>query len=154
MMARQDVSAVVWDRSKDSKAVSRAAQIASNRKTGVIQGLVGAAVGTLIFLFWHRLAAYVVFSIAGLVTLSALLSPGLVYEKIRIGVEKFAGVVGIVVTWVALLPVFYLFFTPFHFLFRRGRRDAMTRALDPECDSYWNVREDEAPSAASYERQF
>lgn len=153
-MAKQDVSAVVWNRSRDSGVTRQAAQIARNRTAGVIQGLVGAAVGALIYLFWHRVAAYVVFSIAGLVLLSALLSPGLVYVKIRIGVEKFASFVGIVVTWMALLPIFYLFFTPFHFLFRRGRRDAMARTLDKESDSYWHVREGDAPSVASYERQF
>ena len=140
-MAKQDVSAVVWNRSADSIATRQAAHLARNRMTGVIQGLVAAAVGTLIFFLWHRVASYIVFSIAALVTLSALLSPGLVYEKIRIGVEKFAGFVGVVVTWIALLPIFYLFFTPFHFLFRRGRRDTMARTLDKECDSYWNVRE-------------
>jgi hypothetical protein len=148
------VSAVVWDRAGASRAARRAARNAKNRIAGVVQALVGGTVGTLFLLFWHPLAAYVVLGISSVVLLSALLSPGGLYEIIRAGVGRFASFVGTVVAWLALLPVFYLFFTPFHFLFRRGARDAMVRSLDPGQPTYWNVRDGGPPDRDSYERQF
>ena len=153
-MANQDVSAVVWDRAGASRAARRAARNSKNRTAGVIQGLVGGTVGTLLLLFWHPVAAYVVLGISTVVLLSALLSPGGLYERIRVGVGRFASFAGTMAAWMALLPVFYLFFTPFHFLFRRGARDAMARSLDPGQPTYWNVRKGGAPDRDSYERQF
>jgi cytochrome b subunit of formate dehydrogenase len=119
-----------------------------------VQGLVGAAVGVLIFLFWHRTLAYVVFSIAGLTMLLALLSPDGAYRRLNQWVARFAVFVGTVMTWITLVPLYFLFFTPFHLLFRTGRRDAMTRRLDHEASSYWNTRPGTRPAPDSYERQF
>ena len=47
--------------------------------------------------------------------------------------------VGEAVTWLCLAPVFYLFFLPFGLLFRRGRRDAMQRLLEPNATTYWEA---------------
>ena len=99
--------------------------LAANRRAGVIQALV-----------------------------AGLFSPGGLYPAIRRVFDGFGRAVGKVLTWVLLIPTYWLFFTPFHLFFRSGGRDAMARKLDKDASSYWIERSGEVPDPDSYERQF
>ena len=145
-------SEVIWNW-KQRAGSNKKPNYRADRLHGVIQAAVGIGMGFLVRL-WHPLLSIFVFSVAGAILLAALLSPGFLYQKFKAGAAAFGRGVGFVMTWFLLLPVYYLFFTPFHWIFRTGRRDAMQRSLNPEADSYWIVREAQARSAETYERQF
>ncbi|MCA9791301.1 MAG: hypothetical protein KC910_05880 [Candidatus Eremiobacteraeota bacterium] len=128
--------------------------LAANRRAGVIQALVAGLVGGLSFHFWRVEVAYVAFGFCGLFLVAGLFSPGGLYPAIRRVFDGFGRVVGKVLTWLLLIPTYWLFFTPFHLLFRSGGRDAMARKLDKDASSYWIERSGEVPDPDSYERQF
>jgi hypothetical protein len=55
-------------------------------------------------------------------------------------------------TWIVMIPIFYLFFLPFGKLLRRGRNDRLRRYYEREAETYW---EPHTPmQASSLERQF
>ena len=120
---------------------------------GIIQGLIGLGIGALVFFFWHRAVSYVVLAVSSLVLLAALASPGGAYRTISVLIDKLAYSLGMVATWVLLVPVFYLFFTPFRLVSRGRANDRMVRTLDRSAGTYWNTRES-VPDIDSYERQF
>jgi hypothetical protein len=114
--------------------------------------MAGAAVASALYLFWSQAVGTVVFCIAAIILLSALASPTGVYRAIQGLFETLGNVTGRVLTWVMLVPLFYLFFLPFGLLMRRGRRDRMKRFFEPDAESYWEPHK--AFSAADHERQF
>ena len=127
---------------------------AAARKEGLIRALVGLAIGTLIFFFWHKTVAYIAFGIAGFTLLASLISPLGLYAAISRGIEKFAGWVGQAIAWILLPILFFLFIMPFGLLWRTGRRDKMERFMEPEKPSYWASRGDADRDPSFYERQF
>jgi hypothetical protein len=124
-----------------------------NRIKGLIQGTIGALVATLIFFYISQHAAYVVYTITGLITLTALASPAGLFPRIELGFEKLGAFLGQMMSWLLLGPIYFIFFSGFHLLFRRGKKDAMTRWLDPQAESYWNERSG-PPEAIRYEKQY
>jgi hypothetical protein len=126
------------------------------RVRGAVQAVVGLAVGGTLAWFGYRTPAIVVASIATTIGLAALLSPLGVFAAIERAFGVLAVWVGTGLTWLLLPLIFYSFFVPFGALFRRGRRDAMRRFLDPEAGSYWTVRggRDSHTASASHERQY
>ena len=111
-------------------------------------------VGTLIFLFWHKTLAFVVWGIAGFTMLSALLSPTGVYRWIQRGVGFLVLAVGWLMSWI-LLPIFFFGFCfVFGLLARRGKKDRMERWFEDGKVSYWKTRNDPNRDHKFYERQF
>lgn len=98
--------------------------------------------------------ALIVWGLAGLTLVLALLSPLGAYAKVKQIVGWLAMGIGIGMSWLLLTPLFYLFFLPFRFLFRRGTRDPMQRLFEPRAPTYWKKRAVETPPASTYERQF
>lgn len=119
---------------------------------GSVQALVGASVATAIYLQWSRTIATVVFCISAIVLFSALVSPSGLYRAIQGLFAMLGNFTGRVLTWLTLVPLFYLFFLPFGLLMRRGRRDRMKRFFEPDTESYWEPHK--AFSPADHERQF
>ena len=81
---------------------------------------------------------------------SVLVSPNGLYLGIERLFDLLGRLLGRGMTWLLLVPIFFLFFLPFGALLRRGRRDRLKRWFDPEADSYWEQHE--GPTAGSPER--
>jgi len=148
----RDVYSVVWPW-REGETEERSSLASRLRRAAVLQGIVGALIGTGIYHYFSTTVGIVAWSLAGLLTLIGLASPTGLYQKLKSALDGFGVLVGRVVSWVLLVPVYWLFFTPFHFLFRRGRKDSMTRWLDPDASTYWVTRDSDPPKE-SYERQF
>lgn len=151
---RPEAAAAIWDWRGERAAGDQAGSAAHHRRQGVIQALVGAAVGMAIFLFWRPGIAYLVWTISTLTLLAALLSPEGVYAAIGRGIAGLSRWVGRLLGYVLLVPLFFLFFTLFGWLFRGGRKDRLERWFDRETASYWKPRQDGDRTLADYERQF
>jgi len=96
----------------------------------------------------------VVLSTAALILVSALFSPGGVYATLERMLVAIAQRLGRALTWVLMVLLFYLFFTPFGMVFRRGKRDSMKRFFDSEAETYWEPHEGLTAASSSHESQF
>jgi hypothetical protein len=143
-------SAVIW-RWRGDPAAQRPAP-GRARLHGALQALAGAAVGAIFFLFWSRKVAAVAFAMSAFVGLSALLSPTGFYPRLRRFFDATGHAVGVVVTWIVMVPIFYLFFFPFGVLMRRGRNDRMRRYYETDAPTYWEPHA--AMQTSSRERQY
>ena len=151
--ANPDAGLVFWRPTpRDDGARQRALNKA--RLKGVIQGLVGLGLGTLIFLYWSETIGYISFGLSSCVLLSALLSPGGAYAMIN----NFFTSLGVLFARVAmplvLIPNFFFVFSPLGMLLRRGRNDKLERWLEKDSETYWQDRDRETEGLANYERQF
>lgn len=141
-----------WNRTLDLERDTD--QVSALRRQGLLQGAVGAAIGCLIFFFWHRNMAFVVWAVSSLTVLAAVFSPQRLYRLLLKGIEALGHAIGRVLTVVLLVPLYLLFFTPFGGLLRRGRRDRMKRWYEADAPTYWQPREAPPEGIERYERQF
>jgi len=81
----------------------------------------------------------------------AAASPGGAYAWIERAVDALVVGVGHALTWLTMVPVFWLFFVPYGRLARRGDADPMKRAFAPGQPSYWT---DRSAVRRDYLRQF
>ncbi len=134
---REDASASIW-RDPPQPSAKRV------RIRATIQWLVGLGIGALLYFVFHRpVLAIVACCIASFVFLLGVFSPlgaHAAVDRVFVGLGR---VVGSVLTWLLLAPVFYLFLTPFGLLRRRGARDTLQRSFDASRKSYWTPREGE-----------
>jgi hypothetical protein len=149
---RPEAAAVIWHWRERPGSGSREQSPSKARIMGSVQGLVGASVATAIYLLWSQTIGMVVFCISAIILFTALVSPNGLYRAIQGLFAALGNFTGRVLTWLTLVPLFYLFFLPFGLLMRRGRRDRMKRFLEPDEESYWEPHK--AFSAADHERQF
>lgn len=135
----------------------RVAPTASSlRRSGVLRALVAYAFASLLLYFEHPIASAVAGSIGTLTLLLALISPTDGYLRLQRAVEKLGELVGGILTWLLLAPVFYLFLAPFGLLARRGKGDRVGRRFDRGAVSYWSVRPERDPEStkAALERPY
>jgi hypothetical protein len=145
-------SAAIWRWRAEEPEPAVGPSAASVRVRGSLQGLAGAAFGLASYLFWSKTVAIVAFTAAGVVLFCALASPHGLYSILRRLFEATGRVVGRAMTWIVMVPIFYLFFLPFGKLMRRGRRDRLHRYFDAEAETYW---EPHTPvPTSSLERQY
>jgi hypothetical protein len=121
---------------------------------GSVQALVGAAAAGVLFALGHPNLGGVALTLAVVVGGAAWLSPAGAYTRIRRGLEWLGTGIGTMLTWILMVPLFYLFFLPFGLLFRRGHRDPMEREFPTGSASCWRSRPESAGGASAYERQF
>lgn len=144
---RPEASAAIW--SWREREASRAHEATRARRGGLLRAVVGFVIGGAFYVFGAHHVAYVAASLSGLVALLALLSPLGLYRKL----DDLAGwsgqLVGTILSWVLLTPVFVLFFVPYGLLFRRGSRDRLERRLDGGLPSYWKKLDGEAAARAA-----
>ena len=112
-----------------------------------------AVAGGLLFL-WRPPVAWVAWAIGALVLAAALVSPTGLYAGLRRGFAWLGHAVGLALTVVFLVPLYYGFFAVFGILFRRGRRDRMERRFDRAAPTYWKRRPAGERTLADYERLF
>ena len=147
---RPEAAQIIWNWKRDKPQKSRG----NPRKRAGIQALAGATIGTILLLLGHVLIARIAYAITGVIFLTAMVSPHGAYATIHAGMQKFGLLVGQLLNWVLLMPLFYLFFSVFRLVMRRGLRDSMKRQLDPQIRSYWTERNDPERNPEFYERQF
>jgi hypothetical protein len=105
-----------------------------------------------LYLFWSRAIGTVVLGMSAIILFSALVSPTGLYRRVEGLFATLGTATGRALTWLMLVPLFYLFFLPFGRLLRSGRRDQLKRYFESDRNSYW---EPHKPfSAADHERQF
>lgn len=141
------VSAIIWPRREQS-----AANAAPSRKGPWIQFVVMAGVGLLFFFFEHTIMAYVLWGISALLLSGLLFFPGVLrgFEKTGRGLARG---IGAGITWLLLVPFFYVVFSAGRLFLRLRGRDPMRRVLDPSMSSYWTPHR-KLDIEARYHRQF
>ena len=139
---RAEAAAVAWTPREVDGSAARAT---AARKKALMHAAGAASAGGLLFVvFAQRAVAYVAWGLGGFTLLLALISPLGAYAALQRGLEALGRLVGRLMAWLLLAPVFYLFVTPFGLLRRRGARDTLKRRLEPGAASYWRERpEDE-----------
>ena len=121
-----------------------------------IMGVVGFLIASSIAAFFyfktdHHIATYVIMSIATVILVCALFIPP-AYKKIHHGLNIFAFYVGTALSWILLVPFFYLVF-PFCRLSQKIKgKDPLNRAFPTDKASYWEDRP-EVTDKAYYTRQ-
>lgn len=150
---RPEAAAAIWDWRRpldDPRAASRLA-----RRRGFVRASVALALAGIGLTFGHS----TVFRLAcgagavGLATLvAAVVSPLGALRRLESALALAGSWVGRAVTWLVMTPIFYLVFTPFGLLTRRGARDPLHRALDRTAATYWTRRDPDRP--VTHERQF
>ena len=146
------VSAVVWHwcRSPSSPAAGDAAR--ALRRRAVIQALVTAVIGAAVyFLFKRRLAGEIIGGVAALVLLLGLLAPA-AFQAVDGFMKKFGQAVGTGLTYLLLVPFFYLVFMPGHFLMKILQKDPLKLKFPAGGTSFWSTRLPLRPD--HFKRQF
>ena len=108
----------------------------------IFQATIAFAVAALFAFVFHRvLLAAIVAGIGLIILICGLFIPGLysAFERI-IGI--FAIGVGQVLTWLLLVPFYYLCFLPARIILSLMKRDPMKRAQDSSAPTYWDKRQD------------
>ena len=74
-------------------------------------------------------------------------------RPLYLGLSAITFPIGLVVSQIIALVLYYLILTPVALVFKIIGRDPMLRTLDPEAKSYWHARPPQPP-AERYFRQF
>ncbi len=99
----------------------------------------------------HHVATYVIMTIASIILVCALFIPP-AYKQIHHGLQIFAGFVGKALSWILLVPFFYLVF-PFGRLCQKlTGKDPMNRKFPTDLTTYCDDRP-EVTDKAYYTRQ-
>ncbi len=131
-----------WKGRDDAARNAEQARAAALRKKGLMQGAIGLVIAGVFYGLGHPTLASVAGGLATLTAVLAIVSPTGAFAQLEVLLGKLGGVIGSVVTWLVMLPIFLFFFVPFGLLFRRGTNDKMMRVLDPNAKSYWRQRDD------------
>ncbi len=150
--ASPKASAVIWRWREGELETDVKPSAASVRLRGSLQALPGFAVAAAFYLFWSKTAAAIALAVTALVLFCVIASPLGLYALVRRLFDATGRTAGRVMTWVVMVPIFYLFFLPFGKLLRRGRRDRLHRSFDREAETYWEAH---APmQSSSLDRQY
>ena len=152
LSGRPEAAAAIWDWRRETGKDATGPSASSARRKAIIQSVVGFMVGTAMLLFVSRTIGLIALGLASSILLAGLLSPSGLYLGIQRLFEATGNVVGKGMTWIIMVPLFYLFFVPFGLLMRRGRRDQLKCYYVPEAASYWEPHK--TLTAESREHQF
>jgi len=108
----------------------------------IFQTIIAFGVAALLAFIFHRVVfAGIVAGIGTLILACGLFIPGL-YAAFERLVGFFAFGVGQALTWLLLVPFYYLCFLPARMLLILARRDPMKRAWDSSATTYWDEKHD------------
>ena len=113
---------------------------------------IGWGIGSLLYFYDHLVIATLAFSISTFVFVASRFFPSLYFAIERI-FQKLSVVVGTALTWICLVPFFYICFCIGRVSQLLKKKDPMQRALEPEAKSYWQSCKESA-SVEQYKRQF
>lgn len=118
-----------------------------------VQILFMTLAGAVVFFFFgHRFIGAVIWLLALALLLGFLFSPAIVHGFDRFG-AWLGRFVGTALTYILLVPMFYLVFSFGRIMITILGRDPMQRKWLPEADSYWEDRA-KIESAAHFSRQY
>lgn len=151
--SRGRVSEAVWPWKQAAPAAGTRSDFRPPWFRGGLQCLIMLAIGWVLFRFVeHRIMAFVVWGFAGVVLVSSVWIPG-VFAAIEHFGQRLGRWVGTGLTYLLLVPFFYLVFVPGHVLLWLLGRDPMHRRFpspEPTCWSLRRTRMDER----HYRKQF
>jgi hypothetical protein len=151
---RAEAALVIWNW-RDPQPQGPALPSASRaRVQGSFQAAIVAAIGGLLLWLGVRIVASVMLGAAAIVLLAALTSPRGLYPVLDRMARAIGRRIGRALTWLLLVPLFYLFFLPFGLLFRRGRGDRLKRYFDTQAPTYWEPVEGPTAASSSHETQW
>jgi len=106
-----------------------------------------------LFLYWTYtgMSLFIIF-FSSFVFFTSQFVPSL-FVKIDAVFKKLSYYIGLLTTWVTLVPFFYLCFTMVRLINLVKNVDPMTRKYDPESSSYWEDNKEKS-GIESYRRQF
>ena len=96
-------------------------------------------VGLLLSYFGKRIVSVIIFMVAGVVMVCGLFIPP-AFRVIDDFGKKMGYWVAIGLTWVLLVPFFFICFVPARLILGLQGKDPLTRTLDPSAESYWVKR--------------
>ncbi|MEN8007622.1 MAG: hypothetical protein ABFS42_11440 [Candidatus Krumholzibacteriota bacterium] len=139
-----------WQSREDAVPGGPAGQL---RRGALIQAVVmGLIAAFLFFGLHHHLLARVIWALAGLVLILGLVFPP-AYRPIHTFGRWLGSVVGQGLTYLLLVPFFFLFFTPVSLILRLQGRDPLHRGFrDPQW-TYWIARSQKSREE-NIDRQF
>jgi hypothetical protein len=134
------VSRAVWPWWEARVPVGRHAGRGHRVRRAAMESCIGLAVGLLLLLkFRKEILATVVFSISGLTLIGGLFIPPLYRGIQRVG-QWLGKVVGVGITWILLVPFFYICFPLGRVFFTVAGKDPIQRRFSPEAPTYWVPR--------------
>ena len=142
---------IVWPW-KDAPSVKQKT-IRPAPKMVLLESLIPFSISLILwFIAKHHTAAIVIFCIALFLVLSGFFAPALHagFKKIF---QVFATWVGVAMSWILLLPFFYIFFTIGHISQLIFKKDPMNRACPTDADTYW-IKHPATSDVESYSRQY
>jgi hypothetical protein len=123
------------------------------RRQAIIQALVMGAVGFVIYQWiGHAVFAKVIWGLAGLVLVLGLLIPA-AYRPIHNFGQWLGKMIGLILTNVLLVPLYFLVFFPGALILKIQGRDPMHRKPRDSKYTFW-IRRTRESSVESYQRQF
>jgi len=144
----------IWDwRGAPSERSSEDGLPRARRRASLRAGA-AAAIGAAVYLLWARTLGVAIMTVACLLLAIALLAPSGLLQALERLFVRLGTFTARMLTWVLMVPLFYLVFLPFGLLFRRGRRDRLKRWLEPDASSYWEAHTGPTAASSSRERQY
>lgn len=148
---QDEVSQAIWPWCKDPGNNPGHEQGTTLRRA-VFQALVGGIAGALVFFFTARRAiAFVVWAIALFLLTTGIVLPRF-YRLIDKGMQRFGHAVGVALTYLLLVPFYYLIFVPGHGLMRLLGRDPLKMRFPDKNPTAWSPRPPMKPN--HFKRQF
>ena len=145
------VVAAIW-RWRDSPVDEARARTRERRRRSLVQSAIMLTVGLIFLLaFDFRVMGTIALCLAAVVFLSARFVPPL-YRGLERSVALLARAVGVCVTWLVLVPFFYLCFVPGKLLLLATRKDPLHRKFQSGEKTYWTPRKPSQPK--HYDRQY
>jgi hypothetical protein len=149
---QEQVMRIVWPWRQVDTTASKVVVRPAPQKL-FVELLITVCVGLLFwFLFKKPTIAVVVFTLAAYTFFTGLFVPPFHYA-FKKAFQVFASWVGTALTWVLLLPFFYIFFTIGRLSQLIFRKDPMNRACPTKLDTYW-IKHPAEVDVASYTRQY
>lgn len=144
------VAAVVWNwRGTGAAPRGAASGVAAALKQAAVMGVVGAG---LYFWLERRALGVAVWGLAGVVLATGLFLPPAFAAIERFGRWLGKGV-GVFLTWLLLVPFYYLCFGALRLAHALGGRDPLGRKFPSDEPTYWTPRKP-IRDVAQYRKQF
>ncbi len=140
-MSNLRVAKTVWPWEAADAAKQVPVVAASPRKRAVIEALVMVTVGLVLHIGFHKVwVPRFVWTMAGLTLIGGLFYAPL-YHGIHRGALWLGKITGIGMTWLLLVPFFFIVFPAGRVMFAMSGKDPLNRGYDKARTSYWHARE-------------
>ena len=134
----KEVTAVVW-RWKEAGAVPSAKAHSKPALRAVIQAAIVGGIGWFALSRGHKGMAIFLISVAAFLFISGLFIPWLFLAFEKFG-KKFGQWFGSALTWLLLVPTFFIVFFPGHLFLWLTRQDPMKLKFPSNEETYWIPR--------------